>query len=510
MRKRAIISVFDKTGIVDLARFLEQNGYEIISTGGSARLLKDNGLHPVDVSDITGFPECLDGRVKTLHPKVHAGILAIRENKEHMMTLTKYGIQPVDLVVINLYPFKETIQKPDVTLPEAIENIDIGGPSMLRAAAKNWEAVAAVVDPKDYDMIIEQLQHGEVQKETRFALAAKVFEHTAYYDALIAEYLRREAGLGYPEYLTLPYDKAQDLRYGENPHQDAVFYTEPLAKKNTIAGATQLWGKELSFNNINDASAALDILLEFKDMAAAVAVKHANPCGVGIGQDILTAYTHAYDSDPVSIFGGIVALNREVDLATAKKMSETFLEIILAPAYTSDALTILQEKKNLRILQVAMGAASASIDVKKVSGGLLLQNKDDKLLDMDNVKVVTEVIPTEAQLRDLLFAWTVVKHVKSNGIVLAKDGMTIGIGPGQTNRITALDLAVKYAGERTAGGVLASDAFFPFGDCVEAAHKAGIKAIIQPGGSVRDQESIDLCNQYGISMLFCGMRHFKH
>jgi len=511
MKKRAILSVFDKTGIVELAAFLDANGYEIVSTGGTARALAEQGIKTVDISDITGFPECLDGRVKTLHPKVHAGILAMRSNSEHMATLSEFAIAPVDIVVINLYPFKATIEKPNVTLAEAIENIDIGGPSMLRAAAKNWQDVAVVVDPADYSLLMTQIAAGGIDEAAHFRLAAKVFEHTAYYDALIAEYLRSKAEIGYPKYLTLPFDKVQDLRYGENPHQSAVFYKEPLSFGASIAGAKVLGGKELSFNNINDAAAALDILAEYGDTPAAVAVKHANPCGVGLGDSIYTAYSNAYSADPVSIFGGIVALNKQVDAATAKRMNELFLEVVLAPSYEAEALEILQSKKNLRILQIdALDASKAALDLKKVTGGLLIQDKDTQLYTPEELVVVTEKAPTEQEMADLLFAWRVVKHTKSNGIVLAKNSMTVGIGPGQTNRITALDLAVRYADERVAGSVLASDAFFPFGDCVELAKKSGITAIIQPGGSIRDQESIDLCNKYGISMVFTKMRHFKH
>jgi len=513
MRKRAIISVSDKTGAVEFARALAGLGYEILSTGGTASALRDGGVDVINVSDVTGFPECLDGRVKTLHPMIHAGILAVRGNAEHMEQLKKLGITPVNIVCINLYPFAETIQKPDVTLEDAIENIDIGGPTMIRAAAKNWQDVTVLVDPADYEAVLGELRTGGVSRETRFRLAAKVFRHTARYDAMISRYLTEKAEpAAFADSLTLTFDKVQDMRYGENPHQKGAFYREVGDFPGTLAAARQLWGKELSYNNINDANGALDLLKEF-DEPCAVAVKHANPCGVGLGADIAEAYLNAYGADPVSIFGGIVALNREVDEKTAAEISKIFVEIVIAPSFSPEALDILTRKKNLRLLELADIARKNSpsmLDMKKVAGGLLVQELDTALLPEEPPRCVTKRRPSDDELRRLLFAWKVVKHTKSNAIVLAKDMRTVGIGPGQTNRITALELAIRYAGENAAGSVMASDAFFPFDDCVKAAAAAGITAILQPGGSIRDEDSIKACDEHGIAMLFTGMRHFKH
>ncbi|MCL2580360.1 MAG: bifunctional phosphoribosylaminoimidazolecarboxamide formyltransferase/IMP cyclohydrolase [Oscillospiraceae bacterium] len=517
MKKRALLSVSDKTGIVEFAGGLVKLGYEVVSTGGTAKTLSEAGIPNTEVSSITGFPECLDGRVKTLHPMVHAGILAIRDNPDHISQIEALGVGLIDIVAINLYPFKQTIMREGVTLPQAIENIDIGGPTMIRAAAKNWQDVAVIVDPADYPAVLCQLEEeGEVPRELKFRLAAKVFEQTAAYDALIAAYLRTklpEVPL-FPEQLTLTYEKAQDMRYGENPHQEAAFYTESASLwPNVIAKAVQLHGKELSFNNINDANGALDVLKEFgEDVPCAVAVKHANPCGVGLGDTLLAAYTNAHDADPVSIFGGIVALNREVDEAAAQKLGEIFLEIILAPGFSPEALEILTEKKNLRLLALPGLTCPNSydmMDTKKVAGGLLIQGLDAVPPD-EGISVVTKRAPTKAEMAELIFAWKVVKHVKSNGIVIARGGSTVGVGPGQTNRVTALELALKYAGSRAAGSVMASDGFFPFSDCVELAAGAGISAIIQPGGAMRDEESIAACDAAGIAMVFTGRRHFKH
>ena len=515
MKKRALISVSDKSGIVELAKGLIELDFEILSTGGSAATLRENGLEVTDVSGVTGFPECLDGRIKTLHPAIHGGLLAMRSNPQHMHQIEQLGIAPIDLVAINLYPFKQTILKPDVSFEEAIENIDIGGPTMIRAAAKNWQDVAVIVDPADYQPVLDELkQAGQVSLETKKELAYKVFEHTASYDALIANYLFGNLGKGeYPNTLTLTFEKAQDMRYGENPHQGAVFYKEAgKIPTGALANAVQLHGKELSFNNINDTNGALDLLKEFTETTV-VAVKHANPCGVGTGDTVFEAYQKAYAADPVSIFGGIVAVNCEVDKETAEEMHKIFLEIIIAPSFTADALEVLQTKPNLRLLTLADITApndKKAVDLKKVSGGLLVQRINTELINTDDIKVVTKTAPTDAQMKDMLFAWKVVKHTKSNGIVLAKDGRTTGVGPGQTNRVTALELAIKYACEDANGSVLASDAFFPFDDCVEAANKAGIKAIIQPGGSIRDEDSIKKCDEYGIAMVFTGIRHFKH
>lgn len=515
MKKRAIISVSDKTGVVEFAKGLEELGYEVVSTGGTQKALAQAGVKVTGISEITGFPECLDGRVKTLHPMVHAGVLAMRGNPEHMKQIEALGVVPVDVVAINLYPFKATILKPETTLEEAIENIDIGGPTIIRAAAKNWQDVAVVVDPADYASVLSGLREGGLGREEKFGLALKVFEHTAAYDALIASYLRKQAGKDpYPEKLTLTYEKVQDLRYGENPHQSAAFYQEAGNFENTLAAARQLHGKELSYNNINDANGALDTLKEFGDeRPCAVAVKHANPCGVGLGGSIYDAYLKAYEADPVSIFGGIVALNREVDTKTAEELAKIFLEIIIAPSFSPEAFTILSKKKNIRLLELAgcmKPNRTDALDMKKVVGGLLVQQLDTVLFDEAELKVVTRRQPTEEEMKQLRTAMKVVKHVRSNGICLVKDDATVGVGPGQTNRITALELCVKYAGEKAKGSVMGSDAFFPFKDCVELAEKAGITAIIQPGGSVRDQESIDACDAAGIAMVFTGMRHFKH
>jgi phosphoribosylaminoimidazolecarboxamide formyltransferase/IMP cyclohydrolase len=514
MVSRALISVSDKTGIVEFAQQLQKLGIEIISTGGTARTLNDAGVKVTNISDITGFPECLDGRVKTLHPKIHGGLLAVRSNPRHMREIEELGIETIDIVVINLYPFKQTILKENVLLEEAIENIDIGGPTMLRAAAKNYQDVAVVVDPKDYQVILEELKEtGGVSLETKFRLAYKVFEHTSHYDTLIASFLREKLSLdSFPETFTMTFEKAQDMRYGENPHQKAVFYKEIGAAPGTLVNAVQLHGKELSYNNINDTNGALELLKEFEEPTV-VAVKHANPCGVASANNIYEAYKKAYESDPVSIFGGIVAANREIDEATATEINKIFIEIVIAPSYTKEALDILASKKNIRILKLSDITAALpedTYDVKKVSGGLLVQSINQDLLDMDSLQYVTEKKPTSEQLEDMIFAMKVVKHAKSNAIVLAKDKYTIGVGPGQTNRIMAAKIAIEYGGDRTNGAVMASDAFFPFPDCVEAAAKAGIKAIIQPGGSIKDQESIEACNKYGIAMVFTGKRHFKH
>lgn len=516
-KKRALISVSDKTGVVEFARGLEKLGYEIISTGGTSTAIREAGIAVLDVSDITGFPEMLDGRVKTLHPVVHGGILAMRENKDHMRQVDDNNIGLIDIVAVNLYPFKQTIMKKNVILENAIENIDIGGPTLMRAAAKNWSDVIVLCDPNDYAPVVEMLSSGGVNADRRYDLACKIFEHTAAYDALVASYLRKqqETTSLFPSSLTVTYDKVQSMRYGENPHQSAAFYREIYTGAiSTIADAVQLHGKELSFNNINDANGALDVIKEFTvTMPCAVAVKHANPCGVGVGETLLDAYTAAYDADPVSIFGGIVAVNREVNAETAKKMSEIFLEIIIAPSFSQEALDILSQKKNIRLLELhALQTENhyGMMDFKKVAGGLLVQNVDTELYDEHELKIATDRKPTKEEMAQLLLAWRVVKHTKSNGIVLFKGNSTVGIGPGQTDRITALKIAVDRAGDRAEGSVLASDAFFPFSDCVDAAKAAGVTAIIQPGGSIRDEDSIKACNDAGIAMVFTGMRHFKH
>ncbi|MGG4492785.1 bifunctional phosphoribosylaminoimidazolecarboxamide formyltransferase/IMP cyclohydrolase [Brevibacillus reuszeri] len=513
--KKALISVSDKTGLIPFARRLAAAGVEIISTGGTASLLKAEGVPVIGISEVTGFPEILDGRVKTLHPNIHSGLLAVRDNEAHQQQLKDLNIETIDLVVVNLYPFKETIAKSDVTYEDAIENIDIGGPTMLRSAAKNHAFVSVVVDAGDYEKVAEEIEaNGDTTLETRRKLAAKVFRHTAAYDALISRYLSEQVGELLPESYTVTYEKAQDLRYGENPHQRAAFYREPLASSLSIGYAQQLHGKELSYNNINDADAALAIVREF-DQPAVVAIKHSNPCGVGIGSDIRQAYQKAYEADSVSIFGGIVAANRPIDGETAMAMKEIFLEIIIAPDFTEEALAVLTEKKNLRLLRIpALSELGKKEDnrfrVAPVAGGALVQDFDYKQLEENEIQVVTDRKPTEEELAQLQFAWKVVKHVKSNAILLAKDDMTIGVGAGQMNRVGAAKIAIEQAGAAAVGSVLASDAFFPMGDTVEAAAQAGITAIIQPGGSIRDQESIDACNRAGIAMVFTGTRHFKH
>lgn len=516
---RALISVSDKTGIIEFARELAALGVEIISTGGTYAKLKEASIPAIEISELTGFPECLDGRVKTLHPKVHAGILAMRSNPDHMKQLADLNISTIDLVVVNLYPFKATILKENVTRQEAIENIDIGGPTMLRSAAKNYQDVAVVVDPSDYERVLGELkENGSVSLDTKFYLMQKVFMHTSSYDTMIADYIRKERGdKEFPQTLTLTYEKVQDMRYGENPHQKAAFYREIGKSKGTLADAIQLHGKELSFNNINDTNGALELLKEFSEPTV-VACKHGNPCGVGSADNIYDAWKKAYEADKTSIFGGIVVLNRELTLAIAQEMKDIFLEVIVAPSYEKEALEVLTAKKNIRILElkdIEVPQKEDAYDMKKVNGGLIIQTIDNRLLNEEELKVVTDRAPTKKEMEDLLFAWRVVKYVKSNGIALAKDKQSIGIGPGQVNRIWATKQSIEHAIEligedATKGAVLASDAFFPFDDCVEAAHQAGITAIIQPGGAVRDSDSIKKCNEYGIAMVFTGMRHFRH
>ncbi len=511
---RALFSVSDKTGVVAFAQTLAARGMEILSTGGTMDALEKGGVPVVAVSDVTGFPECLDGRVKTLHPAIHGGLLAMRGNTDHMRQIAELGIAPIDIVVINLYPFRATIAKPGVSFEEAIENIDIGGPTMLRAAAKNWQDVAVLIDPADYDGVLAELDQGGITLETKRRLAYKVFAHTAQYDAMIAQYLwaHLPGSETFPETMTLPFERVQPMRYGENPHQAAAFYREVGDVTGCLPAAKQLHGKELSYNNINDANGALDLLREF-DTTAVVAVKHANPCGVGLADTVAEAYRIAYEADPVSIFGGIVATNAVVDADTARQMAEIFLEIIVAPGFTPEALDILTKKKNIRLLELDTthrAYPAGSFDAKKVAGGLLVQGMNDQLLPETPWTVATDRAPTAQECADLLLAWRIVKHTKSNGIAIAKNGQSLGIGPGQVNRIWATEAAIARSGEKVKGAALASDAFFPFEDCVEAAAKAGITCIIQPGGSVNDQKSIDVCNQHGMAMVFTGMRHFKH
>ena len=515
---KALISVRDKTGVVEFARELVALGWEILSTSGTMKLLREAGLPVTSVSDVTGFPEICDGRVKTLHPKIHGALLARRDIPEHMKALKDNEIETIDLVCVNLYPFRETIAKPDVTMEDAVEHIDIGGPSMLRSAAKNWESVTVVCNPSDYSTIISEIKAtGNTTRETRLALSAKAYTHTAEYDMAIATYMRAQAGLN--EKLFLEYDLKQSLRYGENPHQQAKFYSSAEVEPFSLATAEQLGGKELSYNNIQDANATLNIAREF-DEPFCVGVKHMNPCGSAVGKTIAEAWRKAYEADKTSIFGGIVAANREIDLETAQMLKPIFLEIVMAPSFAPDALELLQTKKNLRILKVDMTRDDkVRSQYVSMNGGMLVQDRDSSIVPVSAGQCVTEAKPTEAQLADLDFAWKIVKHVKSNAIVVAKDGMTYGVGAGQMNRVGSAEIALKQAAAtlkeegrdiNAEGLVLASDGFFPFNDVVALAAEYGIKAIVQPGGSIRDEDSVKLANEKGITMLFTGERHFKH
>ncbi|MGG5252442.1 bifunctional phosphoribosylaminoimidazolecarboxamide formyltransferase/IMP cyclohydrolase [Neobacillus sp. SM06] len=510
-KKRALISVSDKTGITNFAKELVSLGFELISTGGTKKALQNEGIPVMSVSDVTGFPEILEGRVKTLNPYIHGGLLAKQDDPEHQKQLEEHKIAPIQLVVVNLYPFQQTIEKPDVTVADAIENIDIGGPTMLRASAKNHQYVTVVVDPADYETVVTELKaEGITTLETRRKLAAKVFRHTAAYDALIAQYMTELANEETPEKLTVTYELKQQLRYGENPHQQAAFYKKPLGSSFSIAAANQLHGKELSYNNINDADAALQIVKEFTEPAA-VAVKHMNPCGVGVGVTAYEAFTKAFAADPISIFGGIIAFNREVDAETAAKLHEIFLEIVIAPSYSQEALEILTKKKNLRLLTVPFDQVNKpEAKMVTIEGGLLVQDQDRYTLENAEITIPTKRQPTDEEWEALKLGWKIVKHVKSNAIVVASKDMTLGIGAGQMNRVGSAEIALKQAGEKAQGAGLASDAFFPMDDTVEAAAKAGITAIIQPGGSIRDEDSIKKADEYGIAMVFTGVRHFKH
>lgn len=536
--RRALLSVSDKTGIVPFARALHEMGVQIISTGGTARTLHEAGIPVTPVEQVTGFPEMMEGRVKTLHPAIHAGILADRRKPDHLQALQQAGIEPIDLVCVNLYPFESTVARPDVTLDEAIENIDIGGPTMVRAAAKNHESVAIVVDPTDYEVVVEEMRAsgGAISLETRRRLAAKALAHTAFYDAQIAAYLRQQftPETLFPQELTVALRKAQELRYGENPHQQAAFYRVPGFNEPSIATARQIHGKELSYNNLLDCDAALELVKEFAtDRPACVIIKHTNPCGVALADTLPDAVERARMADPVSAFGGIMALNRPVDAATAEKITapNTFFECLIAPAFAEDALPVLTEKKkwgaNLRLLEVGeLATPKEGLILRGLTGSVLVQTRDVQLLqrqqgaeaaqpvteDMKDkaLTLVTKRQPTEEELEQLLFAWKVVKHVKSNAIVLAKDWVIVGVGAGQMNRVQSVRLACEAAGERAKGAVLASDAFFPFPDNVEAAAIAGVTAIIQPGGSVKDREVIAAADRLGLAMVFTGMRHFRH
>jgi phosphoribosylaminoimidazolecarboxamide formyltransferase/IMP cyclohydrolase len=510
VKKRALISVSNKENITAFAKGLIGLDYEILSTGGTLQKLQEAGIPATSVDNVTGFPEILDGRVKTLHPSIHGGLLAKRSSSTHREQLEENNILPIDMVVVNLYPFKQTLEKEGVSAEEIIENIDIGGPAMLRASAKNFADVTVVVDPSDYDSILKDLRENQLTIDARQKLAAKVFRHTANYDAMIAGYFTEVTEEEFPETYTITYEKVQVLRYGENPHQKAAFYKKSLNTNGSLADAKQLHGKELSYNNIQDANAALEIVTEYEEPAA-VAVKHMNPCGIGIADNIEHAFKRAYDADPVSIFGGIIAVNREIDEAAAKQLSDIFLEIIIAPGFTDKAMDILNQKKNIRLLELAADKTdTVHHELTTVKGGVLIQHSDDGKVAENDITIATKRKPDDQEMKDLLFAWKAVKHVKSNAIVLAKDKQTVGVGAGQMNRIGAANIAIEQAGQKTNGAVLASDAFFPMPDTVEAAIKAGVTAIIQPGGSKRDQDSVDVCDEHGIAMVYTGMRHFKH
>ena len=507
---KALLSVYDKSGVVDFAREIHRTGVELISTGGTHRTLSDAGLPVQQVSEFTGSPEILDGRVKTLHPIVHGGILARRDNPDHMSELSGRGMDTIDLVAVNLYPFAATIARPGVTLDDALENIDIGGPTMIRAAAKNFPFVAVVVDPADYPWVAERMAGDGLTIEERQRLAQKAFQHVAFYDTIVAGYLRKDDPTDlFPQEFTLAYRRIQGLRYGENPHQQAAFYGESLPIG--IAGARQLHGRELSYNNILDADAAWRAVSDFDDQAVAI-IKHTNPCGLAAHQDQTVAYKRAFDGDPVSAFGGIVAFNRPVTTAAAEAMRQVFYEIVLAPEFEEGALDILNKKRDLRILALGDVGAQGGVgwEARQVLGGALMQNRDALAEDVKDWKAVTKRSPTEEEFLDLAFAWKAVKHIKSNAIVLTRGLALLGMGAGQPNRVTSVHLALRAAGEASRGSVLASDAFFPFADGVETAAEGGVTAVVQPGGSIRDGEVIEAADKAGIAMLFTGVRHFRH
>lgn len=515
--RRALISVSNKDGILDFAKGLSELGIEILSTGGTAKLLRDGGLKVKDVSEFTGFPEMLEGRVKTLHPKVHGGILGKRHDPEHQRQMKEHGIEPIDLVIVNLYPFEQTVSKPDVSFEEAIENIDIGGPAMLRSAAKNHADVAVVVSPRDYARVLDEIKKtGEVSAKTRFELCRTVFLHTARYDSAIAAWLDNqvpaEEKTRFPNILTLQFEKVQNLRYGENPHQQAAFYREFGRKEPSVALAKQLHGKEMSFNNYLDANSALELAKEYSETAAVI-IKHNNPCGVATGESLADAYRKARDCDPVSAFGGVIAFNRMVDIETARELTATFVEVVVAPGFVGDALAELKKKKDIRLLDIGpnLKDTAEGMDMKKVVGGLIYQDRDLGMIpDVKTLKVVTKRKPTDDEYEALQFAWRVCKHVKSNAIVFTRKDRTVGIGAGQMSRLDSVRIAVMKARSPLKGTVLASDAFFPFRDGLDEAAKAGATAIIQPGGSVKDEEVIKAADEHGMAMIFSAMRHFRH
>ena len=509
---RALVSVSDKTGLVPFVQGLKELGWTIIATGGTQKLLESSGVQTVGISEVTGFPEILDGRVKTLHPKVHGGILARRDLPEHMETLARQQIETIDLVCVNLYPFRQTIAREGVSMEDAIENIDIGGPSMVRSAAKNWRDVTIVCDPADYETVLAEIRDsGKTSDATRLKLSAKAYTHTAEYDMCIASWMRAQAGLN--EKLFLEYDLKQPLRYGENPHQAAKFYAAMQPVPYSLAFARQIQGKELSYNNIQDANAALNVLRDFADQPFCVALKHMNPCGAAVGKTIEEAWQAAYEADKVSIYGGIVGVNRELTAEVARGMKPIFLEIVIAPSFTPEALEILSAKKNLRVLEVPMAPeAQAPMQYVGVNGGMLVQQLDTAVELVKGEMCVTKVKPTAAQMADLDFGWRIVKHVKSNAIAVVRDGHTIGVGAGQTNRVGSAEIALKQAQAAgfTEGLILASDGFLPFDDTVALAAQYGVTAIVQPGGSIRDEDAIKKADELGITMLFTGIRHFKH
>lgn len=518
MRKQALISVSDKTGVVEFARSLSELGYHILSTGGTAKLLAQEGVQCQEVADYTGFPEMLDGRVKTLDPHIHGGILARRCVPEHMKAIADHGIDPIDIVCVNLYPFEQTIAKPDCTFELAIENIDIGGPTMIRAAAKNHESVAVIVDPTDYNKVVSEIKaNGEVKAETRLALAQKVFAHTARYDAAITNYLtsldeEKNRTKKFPEVFTRQWVKVQDMRYGENPHQQAAFYREHFIAPGLLAGYSQLQGKELSYNNIGDSDAAWEAVRSFESPACVI-IKHANPCGAAIGVNAHEAYMKAFKTDSKSAFGGIIAFNREVDEAAAQEVVKQFAEVVIAPSFTDRAREIFSVKKNLRLLTVAMGTAQNDFEFKRVGGGLLVQTPDIQLCTEEDLRVVTKKQPTSAQIADMMFAWNVARFVKSNTIVYAHNGMTLGVGAGQMSRVDSARIAAikaQEAGLSLQGSAAASDAFFPFRDGLDVIVDQGATCVIQPGGSIRDEEVIAAADERGIVMVFTGERHFRH
>ncbi|MBI2114651.1 MAG: bifunctional phosphoribosylaminoimidazolecarboxamide formyltransferase/IMP cyclohydrolase [candidate division NC10 bacterium] len=526
--RRALLSVSDKTGLIPFAAGLAGLGVDLVSTGGTARALREAGLRVTDVAEITGFPEMLDGRVKTLHPRIHGGLLGIRGNPGHEGQMAAQGIVPIDLVAITLYPFEATTARRDVPLAEAVENIDIGGPAMIRSAAKNFAAVAVIVDPQDYGSILDELKRndGGLSRATRFGLARKAFAHTARYDALIAGFLETgelsadgtwlstlDSRLSFPHLLHVRLEKVQEVRYGENPHQRAAFYRD-LALQGGIAAARQLQGKELSYNNLMDLHAAWELAQEWGEPVVAI-IKHTNPCGVATAADLVQAYTRARDTDPVSAYGGVLGSNRPLDAATAREIASTFVEAVVAPGYTAEALGILKDRKNLRLLEMPPAishepSAMSGFEMRRVSGGMLVQDRDEVDLDPASLKVVTRRAPTDAEMRALRFAWRVAKHVKSNAIVLATEHATVGIGAGQMSRVDSARLARLKANFPTQGTALASDAFFPFRDGVDAAAEAGVTAVIEPGGSVRDAEIIAAADEHGMAMVFTGIRHFRH